>query len=199
MFLWMLLVTFRLIVFRPFASEVLIAKVKSSSSEGIRRTLCIEWLNLAFSFTNSTFIIHLYIVTLGFFDDLIIPPSFLPVPSALFVFPIVCLLTLLSLICSIWQRRGRTTFLLESKRRRVVFSRATWHARVRAQLHRNGWIRSCPRGVGRVSWRWARPSKDGGWSDEDQRWKESTVYGYCESSFLFLLGFVVSYVLHSVR
>jgi len=50
-------VTFRLIVFRPFASEVLIAKVKSSSSEGIR-------------------------LTLGFFDDMIIPPSFLPVPSA---------------------------------------------------------------------------------------------------------------------
>ncbi|KAF8329381.1 RNA polymerase III subunit Rpc25-domain-containing protein [Cantharellus anzutake] len=50
-------VTFRLVVFRPFSGEILIAKVKSSSSEGIR-------------------------LTLGFFDDMIIPPSYLPSPSA---------------------------------------------------------------------------------------------------------------------
>ncbi len=42
-------VTFRLIVFRPFASEVLIAKVKSSSAEGIRRTLFLEYSDPPFS------------------------------------------------------------------------------------------------------------------------------------------------------
>jgi DNA-directed RNA polymerase subunit E'/Rpb7 len=31
-------VVFRLVVFRPFASEVILAKVKSSDEEGIRRT-----------------------------------------------------------------------------------------------------------------------------------------------------------------
>jgi DNA-directed RNA polymerase III subunit RPC8 len=32
-------VVFRLVVFRPFTSEVVIAKVKSSDEEGIRRAL----------------------------------------------------------------------------------------------------------------------------------------------------------------
>lgn len=32
-----LLVVFRMVVFRPFASEVIIAKVKSSDQDGIRR------------------------------------------------------------------------------------------------------------------------------------------------------------------
>ncbi|KAF9517879.1 hypothetical protein BS47DRAFT_1371264 [Hydnum rufescens UP504] len=49
--------TFRLVVFRPFASEVILAKVKSSSEDGIR-------------------------LSIGFFDDMIIPPSYLPSPSA---------------------------------------------------------------------------------------------------------------------
>ena len=31
-------VTFRMVVFRPFVSEVLLAKVKSSDEDGIRRT-----------------------------------------------------------------------------------------------------------------------------------------------------------------
>ena len=33
------LVVFRLVVFRPFTSEVIIAKVKSSDQDGIRRAL----------------------------------------------------------------------------------------------------------------------------------------------------------------
>ena len=37
-----LIVTFRMVVFRPFVSEVIIAKVKSSDEDGIRRMLV--WL-----------------------------------------------------------------------------------------------------------------------------------------------------------
>lgn len=33
------IVTFRMVVFRPFVSEVMLAKVKSSDEDGIRRTL----------------------------------------------------------------------------------------------------------------------------------------------------------------
>ncbi|PPQ80713.1 hypothetical protein CVT25_001833 [Psilocybe cyanescens] len=55
-FLWYKVV-FRLVVFRPFTSEVVIGKVKSSDEEGIR-------------------------VTLGFFDDMYIPVSYLPQPTA---------------------------------------------------------------------------------------------------------------------
>jgi len=50
-------VLFRLVVFRPFASEVIFGKVKSSSEDGIR-------------------------VTLGFFDDIHIPRIYLPTPCA---------------------------------------------------------------------------------------------------------------------
>ncbi|KAF8887382.1 RNA polymerase III subunit Rpc25-domain-containing protein [Infundibulicybe gibba] len=50
-------VLFRLVMFRPFASEVIIAKVKSSDQEGIR-------------------------LSLGFFDDIYIPAPYLPQPSA---------------------------------------------------------------------------------------------------------------------
>ncbi|KIJ55480.1 hypothetical protein M422DRAFT_220177 [Sphaerobolus stellatus SS14] len=50
-------VTFRLVLFRPFASEVILARVKSSSEEGIR-------------------------LTIDFFDDLYIPIAYLPQPCA---------------------------------------------------------------------------------------------------------------------
>ncbi|XP_018570002.1 DNA-directed RNA polymerase III subunit RPC8 [Anoplophora glabripennis] len=49
-------VTFRYIVFRPFIEEVLIGKIRSCSQEGVH-------------------------VTLGFFDDILIPPSALQHPS----------------------------------------------------------------------------------------------------------------------
>ncbi|GJJ11188.1 hypothetical protein Clacol_005420 [Clathrus columnatus] len=48
------IVVFRLVVFRPFPSEVILAKVKSSSEDG----------------------------TVNFFDDLYIPLNYLPQPSA---------------------------------------------------------------------------------------------------------------------
>jgi len=55
-FLWYKVV-FRLVVFRPFTSEVIIAKVKSSDEDGIR-------------------------LTVGFFDDMYIPVAYLPQPTA---------------------------------------------------------------------------------------------------------------------
>ncbi|KAF8336014.1 RNA polymerase III subunit Rpc25-domain-containing protein [Amanita rubescens] len=55
-FLWYKVV-FRLVVFRPFISEVVVAKVKSSDEDGIR-------------------------LTMGFFDDIYIPAAYLPQPSA---------------------------------------------------------------------------------------------------------------------
>ncbi|KIL62118.1 hypothetical protein M378DRAFT_129227, partial [Amanita muscaria Koide BX008] len=55
-FLWYKVV-FRIVVFRPFTSEVIVAKVKSSDEDGIR-------------------------LTLGFFDDIYIPSAYLPQPSA---------------------------------------------------------------------------------------------------------------------
>ncbi|KIK04316.1 hypothetical protein K443DRAFT_51245, partial [Laccaria amethystina LaAM-08-1] len=50
-------VVFRMVVFRPFTSEVVVAKVKSSDEDGIR-------------------------LTIGFFDDMHIPAAYLPQPSA---------------------------------------------------------------------------------------------------------------------
>ncbi|KDR81110.1 hypothetical protein GALMADRAFT_241705 [Galerina marginata CBS 339.88] len=50
-------VVFRLVVFRPFESEVILARIKSSDKDGIR-------------------------LTVGFFDDLFIPAQYLPKPSA---------------------------------------------------------------------------------------------------------------------
>ncbi|EJD43716.1 hypothetical protein AURDEDRAFT_145291 [Auricularia subglabra TFB-10046 SS5] len=50
-------VTFRLVVFRPFKSEVLLATVQSSSEDGIR-------------------------LSVEFFDDMFIPLEYLPYPSA---------------------------------------------------------------------------------------------------------------------
>ncbi|KAH8116342.1 RNA polymerase III subunit Rpc25-domain-containing protein [Phellopilus nigrolimitatus] len=50
-------VVFRLVVFRPFSGEVILAKVKSSDEEGIR-------------------------VSVGFFDSMYIPLNYLPTPSA---------------------------------------------------------------------------------------------------------------------
>ncbi|KAI0322781.1 polymerase III polypeptide H [Amylostereum chailletii] len=55
-FLWYSVV-FRMTVFRPFPSEVILAKVKSSDEDGIQ-------------------------LSVGFFDDMWVPPTYLPQPSA---------------------------------------------------------------------------------------------------------------------
>lgn len=70
-------VVFRLVVFRPFPSEVLLAKVKSSDEEGIRRECDVSFIRYT--------VIKRTAVTVGFFDDMYIPLSYLPNPAALYV------------------------------------------------------------------------------------------------------------------
>ena len=72
-------VVFRMVVFRPFTSEVVIAKVKSSDEDGIRCT------SLSFP-SNRPLTTLSHTVTIGFFDDMHIPAAYLPQPSALYVF-----------------------------------------------------------------------------------------------------------------
>jgi DNA-directed RNA polymerase III subunit RPC8 len=69
-----------MVVFRPFASEVIIAKVKSSDQEGVRRGLLYSKL---ISITPKN--INIVTVTVGFFDDIYVPASYLPQPGALSV------------------------------------------------------------------------------------------------------------------
>ncbi|KAJ7634181.1 RNA polymerase Rpb7 [Mycena polygramma] len=58
-FLWYKVI-FRMVIFRPFTSEILLAKVMSSDHNGIR-------------------------LSLGFFDDIYVPVAYLPQPNALYV------------------------------------------------------------------------------------------------------------------
>jgi len=66
-----------MVVFRPFVSEVIIAKVKSSDEEGIRRAFPVS-----FHGPQRTLISFLP-VSVNFFDDLYIPAAYLPQPTAL--------------------------------------------------------------------------------------------------------------------
>lgn len=68
-------VIFRLVVFRPFTSEVVVAKVKSSDEEGIRRTFLPILPHIQADE-------RLHVVSIGFFDDMYIPTAYLPQPSA---------------------------------------------------------------------------------------------------------------------
>ena len=72
---------FRLVVFRPFRSEVIIAKVKSSDEDGIRRAFFKKKL----LYMSKVLMSQIFSVTVGFFDDMYIPTAFLPQPSALYV------------------------------------------------------------------------------------------------------------------
>lgn len=74
-------VVFRLVVFRPFPSEVVLAKVKTSDESGIRGML----IGFKFLPLHKSSIIRP--VSVGFFDDMHIPLSYLPSPSALCVLP----------------------------------------------------------------------------------------------------------------
>lgn len=72
-------VEFRLLVFRPFKGEILLGKIKeSSATKGIRGTS----LSQLMKHHHSIFPIHLA-VSLGFFDDVYIPPQFLMAGSEL--------------------------------------------------------------------------------------------------------------------
>ena len=71
-------VEFRLVVFKPFVSEVLIGKVESSTEEGIRGTNILELLlQVAF--------VSYFSVSMTFFDDIWIPADNLPLPSTLYL------------------------------------------------------------------------------------------------------------------
>ena len=98
------IVVFRMVVFRPFTSEVVIAKVKSSDEDGIRCT--------SFFPSNRPLTTLSYTVTIGFFDDMHIPAAYLPQPSALYVpYPLLCPFHILTPL-SAPQRPKRTRALL---------------------------------------------------------------------------------------
>lgn len=66
---------FRLIVFRPYIGEAILGKVKSQSQEGI------VGASLSFPVLRALerALMHCAsAVTVGFFDDIVIPPSLLP-------------------------------------------------------------------------------------------------------------------------
>lgn len=66
-------VSFRYIVFRPFIEEILIGKIRSCSQEGVHG---------GYNSKDSLFVICYFIpVSLGFFDDILIPPTALQHPS----------------------------------------------------------------------------------------------------------------------
>ena len=71
-------VEFRLVVFKPFVSEVLIGKVESSTEEGIRGANILESLLQVVIMPYSP-------VSMTFFDDIWIPADNLPLPSTLYV------------------------------------------------------------------------------------------------------------------
>jgi len=64
-----------MVVFRPFISEVIVAKVKSSDEDGIRCSCMTIQGPMPFTYTLP--------VTMGFFDDIYIPAVYLPQPAAL--------------------------------------------------------------------------------------------------------------------
>ena len=68
-------------MFRPFVSEVMLAKVKSSDEDGIRRMPRLAPCRVL-SISSSRF---RPAVSVGFFDDMYIPSIYLPEPSALYV------------------------------------------------------------------------------------------------------------------
>lgn len=65
-------------MFRPFVSQVVLAKVKSSDEDGIRRVLFASSCLFQTHFPPP-------VVSVGFFDDMYIPSIYLPEPSALYV------------------------------------------------------------------------------------------------------------------
>ncbi len=70
-------VTFRLVVFRPFVSEIIVGTVKDCTEEYVRG---VEWCFVLLQPANLISIIE---VTTGFFDDIIVPQAQLPFPNAL--------------------------------------------------------------------------------------------------------------------
>lgn len=74
---------FRLIIFRPHTGEAFVGKVKSQSSNGIAGPSSLS-SPLTKIFPQLT---ERAIVSLGFFDDIVVPPNLLPEHSVLHVSP----------------------------------------------------------------------------------------------------------------
>jgi hypothetical protein len=73
-------VVFRMVVFRPFSGEVILGKVKSSDEDGIRRMFSCGFYSSLLTYPH-----NLLLVSVGFFDDIYIPLSYLPTPTTLYV------------------------------------------------------------------------------------------------------------------
>lgn len=70
---------FRLIIFRPYIGEALVGKVKSQSPEGIVGASARRWMQ---RWNVPQLTIDASAVSVGFFDDILVPPNLLPDWSA---------------------------------------------------------------------------------------------------------------------
>jgi hypothetical protein len=68
------LVIFELLTFRPFIGEIFLGKVQSISELGIKGRQAVEQITQGSRLSDKS----PSIVTLGFFDDILIPPAQLP-------------------------------------------------------------------------------------------------------------------------
>lgn len=67
-----------MVVFRPFAGEVLTGKIKSCSPSGVVGTVALCLFDSC-----SLLLITVHVVTMGFFDDILIPGGALQTGSKL--------------------------------------------------------------------------------------------------------------------
>ena len=70
-----------MVVFRPFRGEILVGKIRSCSPDGVHGIFFATWSLLA----QGSFSIPV-IASVGFFNDILIPPALLPQGSVLYVF-----------------------------------------------------------------------------------------------------------------
>ena len=64
---------FRLVVFRPFDGEILSGRIRSSSQEGVHGMILLR----------ASYQMYGYLVSMGFFNDILIPPALLPEDTTL--------------------------------------------------------------------------------------------------------------------
>jgi DNA-directed RNA polymerase subunit E'/Rpb7 len=72
-------VVFRMVIFRPFTSEVIMATVRTSDEDGIRRASFLRSFDSLLTLISSSSKVHM-----EFFDDIHIPAMYLPQPCALY-------------------------------------------------------------------------------------------------------------------
>ena len=91
---------FRLTVFRPFPTETVLAKVKSSDEDGIQCGLYLQTQGV--QVRSQPRLTRTLLVSVGFFEDMWVPLVYLPQPCALYVFLLHFLnksITLLNFLC----------------------------------------------------------------------------------------------------